>query len=227
MCMTLHRWSDRLLRLAGPLLVLILSASHANAQTNTWTLSGVTFNDSTAVSGFITYNFSTSTVTNWSVSVQTGASLAARVYDPSNSTAFTQNMGNPQLTIFLQESPAPASSQRQFRITPISALDGSLTTVPVNTATANNQSGGVECLNCGSHREIASGDFVIGAAVPTMSGPLLIGLTGLLMAAGSWVLLRRPAVPAPAASWSRGGRGLAVSNRGVDCDPRSATGSRG
>ncbi len=192
-----RRVSARLLSFVGSLLFLLLFASQASAQINTWNLSGVTFDDSTTASGFITYNFGTSSVTNWSVSVQASPSFTARTYDPGNSTVSVNDTGNTQLTIMFQESPAPGFSQRQFRITPVSALDGTLTTVPVNLATIGNGSGAVECFNCGPFRLIVAGSFTI-AAVPTMSGPLLIGLTTLLMATGSWMLLRRRVSVAPA-----------------------------
>lgn len=197
-----RRVSDRLLCFVVPLLFLLLFASQASAQINTWNLSGVTFDDSTTASGFITYNFGTSTVTNWSVSVQASPSFTARTYDPGNSTVSVDDTGNTQLTITLQESPAPGSGQRQFRITPVSALDGTLTTVPVNLATIGNGSGAVECFNCGPFREIVAGSFTIGPAVPTMSGPLLIGLTALLMATGSWMLVRRRSLALAGASVS-------------------------
>ena len=152
------------------LAVLLALSTPAFAQVNTWNLSGVTLSDGTTASGFITYNFGTSTVLNWMVTVQLGTNptFTARTYDPSNSTAFTQNLGNPQTTIILQELPAPPAGQRQWRVTPASALDGALPVVPINLATAGGGSGSVECFNCSPFRPITGGNLVL-AAVPTMS----------------------------------------------------------
>src|SRR5262245_41990724 len=117
--MRMPSWLLSLSRQAGLVAAVSLSASLATAQTNTWNLVGVTFNDGTSVSGFITYDFGGNTITDWSISVQAGPGFTALTYDPGNSNSFTQNLGNPLDTLLIQVN----ASTRTFRITPVSNLD--------------------------------------------------------------------------------------------------------
>jgi hypothetical protein len=173
---------------------LVLAASPATAQVNTWNLVGVTFADGGTASGFITYDASTDTIVDWDVSVSGGneATFPAFNYTSSNSSGTTSVIaGLPQPLLRVGVGGAPGD--RQFRVTPTLALDGADPSVPIDTV-SNGGSGSVECFNCGPSRLISDGDLVL-AAVPVTGTFGRAALAALLLAAAIGTLRRRAAVP--------------------------------
>lgn len=163
--------------------ILFQCATAIAGQVN-WTLSGVTFDDGGTASGSFIYDADSHTFSAWSISVAGGntANFPAVTYGFPNSTVQSFNGGNPQDTILF----ALNGSARELRMTPTAALTDSAGTVALNLATAHNNSGGVECFNCGPARIITTGSLN-GAIVPNAAAIPALSLSGLLLLIGSLI----------------------------------------
>jgi hypothetical protein len=176
-------------RSLAALAMLLLSAA-ASANSVVWTLDGVTFDDGGTASGQFTLDADRQVLRPWSISVAGGntANFPALTYSfGTNSTASTFNGGNPQDTIVFELTDG---SLRQLRITPSAALTDSGGTIALDLATAHNESGGVECFNCGPARIVTAGSLVgvpealLVAPTPTLSLPAMLILIGSFLALG-------------------------------------------
>ena len=159
-----------ILRCAAALLALVL-ASATSATTRYWYLQNVAFDDGTVVSGSFAFDDATMQVGGWSVRVKGGASFLPFTYLPGNSHAYTTiGVFSPLPTIVISSAGGAggAMAQRQFRITPTTALDGSPTSVPVDIATVA-RGGGVECFDCWPARYIVSGSINLSMLPPPIA----------------------------------------------------------
>ena len=157
-------------------LVLALAlalASPVGAVTRYWNLQDVAFDDGTTVTGSFGYDDVTDEVSNWSVRVKAGANYLPFNYMPGNSIAYTVDAGTwapvPTFVLVSQDGGLNPVAERTLRITPVTVLDGTPSTVAVDTATAAGGSGGMECYNCGLSRRIVSGSFVMTPLPPPIA----------------------------------------------------------
>ena len=159
---------------------LLWSASAAvSAAELTWSLSAATFADGGSLSGTFVLNPPyRAPTTTWNVSVAGGgSSFPAHSYTPATSTALgLQFVGTTEPTIILKDQ----TGTRQVRLTPASALDGSLASVPLTFA---NNNGRVECFNCSPFRYITAGSLLLTSAKPAVAlvslapDPSIVGAT--------------------------------------------------
>ena len=136
-----------------------------------WNLSGVQFADGATASGTFSYDDVTHEIASWNVRVTTGPQLLGFSYMPGNSTTYTylQTAGQELTLAFDSEPGGMPPANRQLRITPSTPLDGTSATVQINLATAANQSGGVECFNCGFARAIVAGSLKLTMLPPPIA----------------------------------------------------------
>lgn len=162
------KWS--LMRLAAAVFVVAFAPA-AGAVTRYWYLQNVAFDDGTTVSGSFAYDDVTQQVGSWSVRVKAGAHFLPFTYLPGNSVAYT-DVGDfsvlPTIVISSSGGAGGAVAQRQFRITPTTALDGSPTSVPVDIATVG-QSGSIECFDCWPARPIVAGSINLSLLPPPIA----------------------------------------------------------
>jgi len=142
---------------------------NGNGITNfpTWRLDNVTFDDGGVAAGTIEFDFATSSVVSWEVTVSGGdtGTFAPITYDPGNSTAIAfDTSAFDQDTIQLTQN----GSTRQLRITPTAPLDGTQGLVSVGLGGLGFL-GGEECFNCSPFRLITGGSFI--AAIPPATTP--------------------------------------------------------
>src|SRR5437762_993403 len=114
-----------------------VSALRVDASPRFWTLTGVQFNQSrTFATGYFSYDDATQTIANWNVRVNDpfAVSFPAFTYVPGNSAAYTAPYAGLQTIVFTATMgvAGPYFGERQLQITPLAALDGSDTTVPLN-----------------------------------------------------------------------------------------------
>ncbi len=131
----------------------LVMAQAGFASSVNWNLSNVAFSDAATASGTFTFDADSQTLSNWNISVTSGA-LPAFTYTPADSTAgsYFQVSGYQNELLFMVNG-----STRQLRMTPLTALTDGGGTVNVNLNTFGNGSGSVECNNCAPYREIVSG----------------------------------------------------------------------
>lgn len=145
---------------------LLALSMPADAATRYWLLQDVAFGDGAKATGSIGYDDVAKEVKSWNVRVEGGAEFLPFTYLPGNSIAYvaggggyyTANLAAPTL-VFSSDVRGTGGSERQFRVTPIGALDGATTTVAVDLATLHGRSGSVECYNCGLPRFIEAGSL--------------------------------------------------------------------
>lgn len=158
--------------LRGLVLSIVLTlAGAAGATTRYWALQGVTFSDGATASGSFAYDDATHQVTSWLIRVQASPSplpwyLLPFTYLPGDSIVYGNSgyyVADTAIVtmIFSSAEGGDGIGDRQLRITPLAPLDGALSTVGIDTATAHGQSGGVECFNCGSARLITAGSLAV------------------------------------------------------------------
>jgi hypothetical protein len=99
-------------------------------------------------------------VSGFNIHVTEGANYLPFTYLAGNTIGFQLVAGDPQPGITFRALNAGGDADRDFRVTPTIALDGSVATVPLDLATHGNGSGGVECYNCSFARRIVSGSLV-------------------------------------------------------------------
>lgn len=166
-----------------PLLISALAIAQISfASTVTWNLNNVAFSDGATASGSFDFNADTNTLSNWDISVTSGA-LSAFTYIPADSTAgsYFQETGYQDELLFMVNG-----STRQLRLTPLTALTDAGGTVDINLNTFGGGSGSVECFNCGPYRLVVSGSFdteTPGTPEPCSMGLLGIGFAGTVLSA--------------------------------------------
>lgn len=142
--------------------LLLLCVGAANAFPVTWTLSGVTFNDSGTASGFFIYDADNNTFSTWSVSVAGGdtQTFPPVTYDNSSSSAtyFTNSPTGIGALFTLN------ASNRDIRLPGTSALSDAGGTLAVNIASG----AAAECFNCNPFR-LYTGGSLIGTAAPQIT----------------------------------------------------------
>ena len=167
-------------RTALLLLTSVLAVAPASfGSTVTWNLNNVAFSDAATASGSLDFDADTQTLSNWNISVTSGA-LSAFTYTPSDSSAgsYFQVSGYQNELLFMVNG-----STRQLRMTPLTALTDAGGTVNINLNTWGGGSGSVECNNCSPYRPIVSGSFT--TAMTTTPEPGSLGCFGLgLVGAG-------------------------------------------
>jgi uncharacterized repeat protein (TIGR01451 family) len=159
---------------------LSLASGTASAATLTWTITGGIFTDAGVFSGSFVKDAAQERPSNWNITVAGGgAQFPAYNYTPANSVAgLLSYPPNTQPThLFIDNTPR----KRQLRITPSSALDGSVATVPLSRLGSN---GHVECFNCAPFRDVISGSFVLTSAAPALT---LVSIVPNPVVAGSSV----------------------------------------
>ena len=152
-------------------MVALALASTAGAATRYWYLQNVAFDDGTTVSGSFAFDDATHAVSSWSVRVKGGAGFLPFTYLPGNSHAFTTTgvySSLPTIVISSSGGAGGAVAQRQFRITPTTALDGSPTSVPVDVATVAH-GGATECFDCTPARNIVAGSINLALLPPPIA----------------------------------------------------------
>jgi len=145
-------------------LAVAIAAGGADAAVRFWLLQGVVLDDGATAVGSFGYDDVTRQVTTWNVRVQAGVHFLPFTYLPGNGIAYES--GNPgyysanllvPTIVFRAFHGGGLDVDRDFRITTTAPLDGSLATVPIDTATLHDRSGNVECYNCGWARFIVAG----------------------------------------------------------------------
>jgi hypothetical protein len=141
------------------LVLALLATSGAMAATRIWALTGVMFDDGAVATGQFTYDDVTGVLGGQNIHVTDGPFYLSFTYIAGNSIPLI-GISNPQPT-FTFRSPEGGGEDvsRDFRITPVSALDGTLSPVPINLATSGNRSGSIECYNCSFARFIIAGSL--------------------------------------------------------------------
>ena len=143
---------------------MMLFGGGATASLLTFAVNGGTFSDGGTLSGTITVDSATTSVTNWNLSVAGGgAFFAARNFTPANSTVSSGAFGGSQPTLTFA---ATDEANRQLRMTPVAPLDGSASPVNLDVAFVN---GDVECFNCSPFRAITAGAFALTSANPSVT----------------------------------------------------------
>lgn len=143
---------------------MMLFGGGAAASLLTFSVTGGAFSDGGTFSGTVTLDAASGNPTDWNLAVAGGGgSFPARTYTPSNSTVSSGLFGGSQPTIILS---ATDEAFRQMRMTPVSALDGSNSSVNLDTVFVN---GDVECFNCSPFRPITGGAFVLASVTPTVT----------------------------------------------------------
>jgi hypothetical protein len=132
----------------------------AAAAPNLWALSNVQLEDGAIAEGQFSYDAASGTVSGFNIHVTEGAHYLPFTYLAGNSIAFKLDGGDPQPGIVFRSPDGGGDQPRDFRLTPASVLDGSLSTVALDLATHADSSGGVECYNCSYPRRIVSGSLV-------------------------------------------------------------------
>ena len=116
----------------GLLLTSVVASVEVGAAPRFWTLADVRFSDGTVASGYISYDDTTQTTSNWNIRVDSGFFFPAFSYVPGNSTVniVQPSGGAPKLDFSATMGvPGPYFGVRQLQITPVLALDGSNATV--------------------------------------------------------------------------------------------------
>lgn len=187
------------LAFAFNLIIAVLWCQQVTAVPITWNIEGGTFSDGGTLNGSFTYDYDDTnlvgSITDWSITVTGGdtAIFSEFTYDTSNSTAkrflsiAASSAGLEAMLWFESDLANPFGRTRELRITPLLALDGSLTTVGLTPAsllpTDIVSSGAEECYQCSPFRSVTGGNFVM-ASVPEPSSLALLGI-GLLIVVAS------------------------------------------
>jgi hypothetical protein len=125
-----------------------------------WALSNVQFEDGAAAQGQFSYDSATGEVSSFNLRVTDGPNYLSFTYLPGNALAYQSAAGDPQPGIVFRSPNGGGALPRDFRITPATALDGSLSTVSIDLATHAGGSGSIECYNCAFARRIVSGSLL-------------------------------------------------------------------
>lgn len=148
-------------------------AAPVGAVPRIWQLQGVTFEDGTAVSGTFTYDDAIDVVSSWWIRVKGGANMLPFTYVPGNSIAFADHgiPANPAIgtLVFRSADAGPPNGARDFRITPVEVLDGTPSTVAVDTGAYAHGEVSLECFNCGGTRLVAGGSLVAVMLLPPVA----------------------------------------------------------
>ncbi|MBN8477640.1 MAG: hypothetical protein J0L91_01605 [Burkholderiales bacterium] len=141
-------------------LVSVLAAP-ATAALHHWALSGVTFDDGAGARGVFTYDDVTQTVVSWNISVDAGVSYLPFTYMPGDSGVVTTVDAAGTQILFSSAAAGLPLNERQLRLTATLPLSAGTSPNPLNLATPDGGSGGVECYNCGAPRLIVAGALVV------------------------------------------------------------------
>jgi hypothetical protein len=151
------------MKLAVAILITAFAcANDARAALIEYTFTG-TFTDAATVGGSFVMDTTSGTPFAHNLSVTAAGSFTARTYVPGNSTLSTQLLSG--LTRPTLLAGATDEANRVLRITPTAPLDGTASTVGLDTGNGN--IGAVECYNCSPFRALSSGTFAL--AVPNYS----------------------------------------------------------
>jgi hypothetical protein len=163
------------------LFALCMVTGSADATVRFWLLQDVVFSDGAIAVGSFGYDDATEEVTTWNVRVEVGPNFLPFTYLPGNSLAYkagdpgyyTANLAAPTILFRSPDGGGPDVA-RVLLVTPVAALNGTLTSVPLDLATLHGRSGGVECYNCSNPR------FIVGGSVVLVPFPPPIGLVEVI-----------------------------------------------
>jgi len=142
---------------------LSFAGGAASAAQLTWSLAGGKFADGGTLSGTFVLDLQQPTPSTWTLNVAGGgSSFPAHSYTPLSSTVSRIKFPlNTQQTFrFLV-----MSGTREMRLTPASALDGSLGSVPLVLSSTS----AVECFGCTPFRYITAGSLLLTSAKPAVT----------------------------------------------------------
>ncbi len=121
----------------GFLLTTLVASLNVAAAPRFWTLVDVRFSDGTVAGGYLSYDDTTQTISNWNIRVDSGIFFPAFSYVPGNSmvNVVQPSGGAPKLDFSATMGvPGPYFGVRQLQIAPVVALDGSNATVSLDTS---------------------------------------------------------------------------------------------
>lgn len=156
--------------LAASLFVCITMSVQASPIT--WQLQDVTFDDGGIATGSLTYDYNINSILDWNITTSGGDEtlFPTVTYDDTTSSSDILSGSGTFLFSLLGDT------NRQLRITPVAALDGSSASVDVQLGAGAGTIGGEECYNCSPYRQITGGSFVSRTSVPEAPGLLLLGI---------------------------------------------------
>ena len=148
---------------------LLVFSTVAQADTLTWTLTGVRFDDGGTANGTFTFDSDTNSILNWNLTTTAGGTLGAFSYNSGDGgSAFSNGAGSNDF--FFDD----AANDRYMRLNTLSGLTG-----PGTVGLGGGQFGeGYECTNCGNVRFIVDGE-VTSTPEPGSLALLGSGLVGL------------------------------------------------
>ncbi len=158
-------------------LLFIAIAATAPAETITWTVSGVTFNDGGTLSGSFDFDADTGTVGSYNLLATAGSTLGAFSWTPSTATASYSSTANggcngPCLTVLSNATFPDCCGENESRVLTL-VFDSGLTdgggTIDLNTDSSGGSSSR-DCLNCNPFRYATAGTVTGAQSPPTITG---------------------------------------------------------
>ena len=153
----------------GLLLTSFVASLQVPAAPRFWTLADVRFSDGTVASGYLSYDDTTQTTSNWNIRVDSGLFFPAFSYVPGNSTVnVVQASGAaPKLDFSATMGvPGPYFGMRQLQITPVVRLEGSNPVVSLDTSASRED---FPSLQPPRGRSITAGSLTFTPLPPTMA----------------------------------------------------------